>query len=260
MAREIFYTYSASAEPPDPTDASTKYIAPLAYSNGYYKAIAKEGNTLSAITNVNFGTAPTDYFYYFPFYSGSLTDSSINGNVLTNNGAIQSVGVKGDANGAYFFDGSNDYMLTPISTTAYMTNDFTLNMWVKQDGSNSIKGLFQWADSLTSGSPALLLQITNSEMSIYANGTYIRTNIDIPENEWFMLTIVRVVSGGHFIVYINGILTADIYPWTLSNTGNNIYFGNGYSGYCKCELDNLRLHDRALSDIEITQVYNYEKP
>jgi hypothetical protein len=53
--REIFYEYSASAVPPDPTVNSPKYVAPLAYANGYYKAIAKEGNDWSTVTSKSFG-------------------------------------------------------------------------------------------------------------------------------------------------------------------------------------------------------------
>jgi len=55
VSREIFYEYSASAIPPDPDANSTKYTGALPYANGYYKAIAKEGNDWSSVTSKSFG-------------------------------------------------------------------------------------------------------------------------------------------------------------------------------------------------------------
>ena len=72
---------------------------------------------------------------YWPF-SGNANDASSNGNNGTVNGASLTTDRNGNANSAYSYDGVNDYIQVPHSSSISITGDITMSAWVKTNGSN----------------------------------------------------------------------------------------------------------------------------
>ena len=117
------------------------------YANlrGYWKFDEGTGTTTSdASGNGNNGTlvngpawisssAPINGLVaYYPFTNGSLNDSSGNGNNATNYGATPTTDRFGNANGAYSFNGTSNYLILPSSSSlTSFTNNITLEAWVK---------------------------------------------------------------------------------------------------------------------------------
>jgi len=65
MAKQIFYTFNASAWPADPTPSDSEYTSPIPYVEGYYKSIVKDGSNYSEITTK----------YYIPWTPSNIITS-----------------------------------------------------------------------------------------------------------------------------------------------------------------------------------------
>ncbi len=173
-------------------------------------------------------------------------DSSGNANNGTAyNGATFSSNSKA---GAYAgsFDGVDDYVSAGIDGTAM--NTLSVEMWIMRKSAGT-KGIFQWANSLSSATPFIYFYDANGTLSMYINGNYmISTNIDL--NNWHHIVLTH--DGSVWRLYKDGVLTG-------SYTGGrawqqyaaNIYFGDGYHGYWNGLIDEVAIYNRALSAEEI---------
>ena len=73
---------------------------------------------------------------YYPF-NGNADDESGNGNNGTVNGATLTTGRNGNTDGAYNFDGTDDYINAgDRDDFDFGTSDFSFSLWVKPQGEN----------------------------------------------------------------------------------------------------------------------------
>jgi hypothetical protein len=257
MSRQIFYEYSASAIPHDPDENSPEYTEPLLYTTGYYKAVAKEGNTLSSVTSANFGVSPTDYIAYYAFNNN--TNDQVSGGSGTNTNATATTGKDGDVNGAYYFDQNAYITLNDSSRFDFGTNDFTISVYVKNAGNTSAYPSIISGKNWSGGGVGLRHGNTgNQKVQFFWNGVgdpWLTSSSDFNDNEWLHIVLLR--SGNDFKIYVNKTLQA-----TGSNTGTiNFNFGgdckvgwgewDGSNGHWNGAIDELKIYDRALSESEI---------
>jgi len=265
--RKIFYTYSATETPADPTINSTEYTGALPYANGYYKAIARDGNVLSTVTSKGFGMAPADYVAYYPF-DGNTNDHSGNGYNLTNNGAILTTGKDGLADTAYDFTGnSTSYFMinsTPIPTTHNMTVCFKLYArgYGSTNPNNSGVGVVVKANDFgyqhdftvnianTNGNKSIQL-ISGNNSGQYKNAEYISNTL--PIDSWFSICIVRNDNSIYF--YIDSVLVyTDSISFIVTDKGMPLTIGRNPSNTIQSfdgKIDELKIFNRALTQDEI---------
>ena len=217
---------------------------------------------------------------YYPF-NGNANDESGNGNNGTVNGATPSPDRKGNANKAYKLDGINDYIQIPYNRNLLPNNDAkTYCFWFK-------------FDSTSTPTSELYIQNGNADYSdgqfrigINASGR-IHTHLhsywgagglntveylnymyySVPnfnKNIFHFLSII--VNNKEVKYFIDGVLVASK-NWTLSykpyDSNYKIEIGryyNSYSGgyteYFNGQIDELRIYDNALNDIEIQALFN----
>lgn len=260
MAREIFYTYSPSGVPADPTANSTKYTAPLAYANGYYKAIAREGGELSTVTSKSFGIAPTDYIAYWSF-DGNTNDATGNYN-LTNNGATATTGKSGLANTAYSFDGVDDYMASPVMSSI-SNNKISIFVRLKMASVVSdTKVLMELSNNYNHGNYFLMAIESGNKISFSNHGTgyNIISTVNGIGTDWIDIVITsdRTLSGiNETAIYVDKLEVGRILSYEdATTTGNysasNIYIGGrGTSSCCQCIIDEIKMYNRLLTQDEI---------
>ena len=186
--------------------------------------------------------------------NGSTTfkDDSINNHTITANGNAQISTVQSKFGGAsMYFDGSGDYLATPVSDTLSLgTSDFTIECWawrLANAPANSV--LLQMSNSAdvysalfgfaASGNFVVYLSSAGSSWDI-ANGQVLGS---IDNETWVHYALTR--EGSTFRTFKNGVQQS---TWTSSasiyQAGNQVRIGAGQS-YASCNyggyIDDLRI-------------------
>ncbi len=78
---------------------------------------------------------PTAGLVAYYTFSGNANDESGNGNDGSVSGAVLTTGRKGDADGAYSFNGGSDYISVADDPTLDLTDGLTISVWIYPEGS-----------------------------------------------------------------------------------------------------------------------------
>jgi hypothetical protein len=207
---------------------------------------------------------------YWPF-CGNANDESGNGNNGAVNGATLVADRFGNPNGAYFFNGTSDFINinnSPIYnfqsnntlSLSYWINASTLSssqlsfiinkqesLGVNQDGWNSnIESFYESSFRIQNGSN------TNS-CTLNSNPSTIGTNTNYH--------IVQIYDNGIASSYLNGVLVNQITCSALIGDNNSeIYIGKPLFSYYNSKgfngvIDDIGIWNRALTQPEITQLF-----
>ena len=169
---------------------------------------------------------------------------------------VNGVGFTSANNGAFTFDGSNDYINFGNSSSAQQSSG-TLSAWAK---ASSPGGGYR---GIIAKQGAYGLFYTDSVLVAYdwAADAPRSTGINIADNTWknVVLTYQSGVSNGTRI-YINGVsvLTTTI---TILNQINNLFGGaEANASQCAaCSVSSFNMYNRVLTAQEILQNYNATK-
>ena len=208
---------------------------------------------------------------WWPF-SGNANDQSGNGNNGSVNGATLISDRFGITNKAYNFDGINDYIDLKYLDTLNNLTSLTLSVWCKSSSNNSLLG--HWNSTFNpTGAVGLNLNIS-ADNKIYIDmvaGQAYNGNIQIDTSIWNLICISydgkQTTNQDKIKLYLNGQLIAvnfngNSVPNQLGNKANSTFFGargigpGGVGAYNNGVLDDIGLWDRALTQQEITNLYN----
>jgi gliding motility-associated-like protein len=203
----------------------------------------------------------------YPF-NGNANDESGHGNNGVVTGATLTSDRNGNANKAYYFNGTSDYILAPNSSSLQPTSTLSVCAWVKPDvnanqwtpvlskrytpssdpwNSYSIDGGAannqKWLFSVSKGTAGSQLSAITTQAANYTSWTF----------------LVGTYDGVSQKFYVNGVLDK-----TISSTGNigystmGFYIGNNneLSQWFKGKIDDVRIYNRALSACEVFTLYN----
>jgi hypothetical protein len=198
---------------------------------------------------------------YWPF-NGNANDESGNGNNGTVNGATLTTDRFGNANKAYSFNGVNNSISSTNNNIPNQT--ISVSVWVFQFSSfgdieficlgnqNSTK----WGTIASNNNLYF-----NNGRGCSGNGGNILNTTQILIGEWIHFVYVSSGVGGISQIYKNGILvgqnTNSISVGSCST--QNLYFGvDIFSSpeYINGKLDDIGIWNRALTQQEITALYN----
>jgi len=190
------------------------------------------------------------------------TDISGNGY----NGTMVNGPVFGTASGGQItFDGVNDYVDTGLQYSLTSSTNFTIGIWFKGFGRASNNDILVLSYSGTPVGWAIYQSNTGKFMCFSRDNnnvetTYINSTTSTNTNQWFYGVYKK--SGNQFSLYINGVLEATTNV-NLSNIsissgmriGNHINQSQPYLG----SIGNVKVYNRDLTDVEITQNFNATK-
>jgi hypothetical protein len=214
------------------------------------------GLTMKAQVNLQQGLVA-----YYPF-NGNANDESGNGNNGTVNGATLTTNRYGSVNSAYYFNGINNSILIPNSSSINITsNTITLCAWVNWSG-NTSSALYIM--DKYSGNYNLALNgnanIGGTGRIIFVTCAGVNTVVTanpISANTWHF--IVGVYNGSTMKIYLDGNQIAS------ANQSGNIPSGGDLSIGCykNCsstfsfsgQLDDIRIYNRAINEQEIQSLY-----
>jgi uncharacterized protein (TIGR02145 family) len=232
--------------------------------------------TLMLLSNISFSQSvpsyvPTNGLVGWWGFNGNAQDGSGNGNHGTVNGATLTTDRFGNQNGAFDFDGVNDFINVADHPDLRLVNtNFTLSTWYKvhsfglpdrifiskTDGPGSTNKWILMKVAVVNGGPAA---------SFHTNG--ILGNFHLmgasPENsDWHQL-IVRN-NGGVFELFEDAVLIATSSTIQMQSSNLDIRIGgdeiNGGGHWHFGKLDDIGIWNRALTQQEITNLYNSQLP
>ena len=218
----------------------------------------------------------TDLIGYWNLNNNSL-DSSGNGNDGTNNGGIQNV--TGVVNGAYGFDGVDDYVEVgdiDISPFDGSSSEMTLSTWIKLNNiSSENRFIISKYDSSAATNYMTFNFYTSSGKfgtSIYENTLddaidAITNNTVFAEDIWYHIVAVINLSDQNIDLYVDGLEEASTI--TIVNTPPTVFANNhipvrigvtrnagGWAGYFNGSIDEVAIYNRSLSEEEINKEYH----
>ncbi len=187
-------------------------------------------------------------------YTGSGTSwvdlSGNDNNVTLTNGPVF------NTNGYFEFDGINDYGYNG-STSLEITNNVTINAWIRHDGSGDNNGNYM-AQSRNQG---YRMRRQGSSFWIYASGNSVTSPTGaIYDNIWYMVT--GVFSSAGLRAYINSKLVAsNTTPYASTVFGDGLYIGAYYTGLEKFggDISSCKVYDLALTAAQVAQNFNAQK-
>lgn len=193
---------------------------------------------------------------------GNAKDDTIYNNHGTIYGAISTIDRHGQANSAYDFDGTDDYIEGVNNNLTDWPDGITVSVWVKSDTAN-------WNDTgmLVSKRSSFILHPNSGSKTI----RFYRSN----GGAWSSVAYtssVDLTQWNHYVgtydnstlkLYENGELkNSKSVTGTIDSDTGNVFFGrdDGLSRYLDGQLDDIRIYDRALSSNDISKLYDSYDP
>ena len=236
-------------------------------SNGPHTVAARArdaaGNTQTSsigVTVSNTQTTGLALGYSFDEVTGTTAnDSSGNGNTATLNNGV--AWVPGKYGSAVSFDGANDYLSIPNSTSTYISGTaLTFSLWINPQplsgGDSVILGKF-WNATWTAPNYQYGLELDAGTTPHFYVGTTggllgCQMGSPLPMSQWSALAVV--FNGTQVQFYLNGALVST-QPLSASITarGNAINVGaDARPGqFYKGAMDDLRIYKRVLAQNEV---------
>ena len=191
-------------------------------------------------------------------YSGSGNNGQLGGGTAAN----APTWTTGKIGGAYNFDGVDDYVNVPDSSSIDFSGPQTISLWIK---TNSIASNMRILSNEPSGYASTITVILYSGVPYYRRGNGINAEwsgsavTDIRDNKWHH--VVGIDTGAKFIIYVDDVKEYDSIPSgysTPATTAQSLHIGNiGYDNTFPFNgtIDEVRIYNRALSASEVYQLY-----
>jgi len=236
---------------------------------GYWYGMPKEG---SGGSGGNGDPKPPEFLKqslvaYYPF-NGNAKDESNNSNDFTVKGATLTKDRHGKTDRAYAFDGVNAYMEAPNHASLQLTQ-YSLSAWVSVNTpKEERRGRFILIKDKHIGE--------NYSLTSHSDGVTSRFYYDddgrglssvgaqepLPRGTHFM--VVGTKDNESMKIYIDGKLENELetqYVPDIDQQPLFLGYDGGYS-YKKFHgtIDDVRIYNRALSEAEVKELYEFEKP
>ena len=196
---------------------------------------------------------------YYPF-CGNAKDGSGNSNNGTVNGATLTTDRFGNTNTAYSFNGTDNY----ISTNPLTLKSFSLSAWIYNTSVNPLN-----LNSIISNLNAIpyegiefrvdddsTLQLVCGLATDWSHST---TTFKLLDNTWY--NVIATSDNSNVKIYVNSQQIASYSISNFTNNTSNLLFGTrnpfaSNGGWYTGKIDDIGIWNRALSQVEISNLYN----
>jgi Concanavalin A-like lectin/glucanases superfamily/IPT/TIG domain len=239
-------------------------------------------NTVTATSANNFEVLkdiPRNGLIAFYPFNGNANDASGNNLNGTLNGPLSTANRFGTTDKAYNFNGTSDFISMGNPPLLQISNTITLSGWINIDaykagnspmyiltkiffdpnqGGNPTKGYSVYQDFTGGGTPTPTLGVTGFSSLGLTLSNFVGSTIST--GTWIHFTLI--IDGKSWKFYQNGVFT---HGTTAVSTVNILDDGSlgelvigKYSGgfFFDGNIDDIAIYNRALSDAEVTQLYN----
>lgn len=198
------------------------------------------------------------------FADSTAYDGNINGTTVQPVGGITDFEYNEDS-GLSSFNGSNDYISLPkfdyVNTGT--SNEFTYTVWVNWNNLSSDSWIIGDEQSQNNG---VMIQYKNdiNEITNYNTSSYISTGYTPKTDSWEFYTMLQKSDGLYFSSNVNNL--SKFSSHTNSDVSEFISIGafgvatNSEGRYLDGKIDDIRIYNKALTQSEVTDIYNETKP
>ncbi len=205
---------------------------------------------------------------WWPF-NGNANDESGNGNNGTVNGATLTSDRNSINNTCYSFDGVSNYIKITDNNLMDFSNKYSISTWVNLTSTPSSQfSVVSKERQLDGTGISMIIDNTGKITQAFNNGSnYVTTGLkSLSNSTWY--NIVFTFDGSTANIYVNGVLDkSNVFSQSLINTTFDWFIGKefttsggGNSGYTnryfKGNIDDIGMWNRALTQQEITALYN----
>jgi hypothetical protein len=222
-------------------------------------------------SKVRFSKASLIAYYPFDGNAHDLSDNAYHGFI---HGAVPAPGRNNERNGAYLFNGYNNYIQLPSYVALNTDRCFSIEAWicndsVTTDGKYNDNAIFGQTDGrLGSDYPIILLEIKNDNSvraairGIDNPPLNVVSETKIEDNQWYHIVMVRDSHTNDLAVYINGELANKSDLQITGNTVSNDFVAIGgyfddllavYHFFCG-RIDLVRIWNISLTEKEIVHL------
>jgi hypothetical protein len=239
----------------------TYYFAVTAYDQNGGRESAYSNVVSKTISGSSPPPATTPLVAAYGFDEGSgtgVTDTSRNANRGTISGATWTQGRFGEA---LAFDGINDYVAIPDSTSLDITGELTLEAWIYP---RVLSGYRVIIDKTTTGAPSNYYLATLGDevnFGFYSGSVWhahTTNNANLALNRWYHVAAVYNDAQNTVEIYLDGarVLSA-AETGSLVTNNETLRIGVGYQGEeFNGSIDEVRIYNQALSASEIRDDMN----
>jgi hypothetical protein len=203
------------------------------------------------------GTPGPDGITYYPFSEGTGTTTadeagSHDGTLV--NGPTWTTGINGNA-----LQFNNSYVDTGASLVDTEVNNYTVAAWVRLDSLGGFQTAVSQDGNVNSG---YFLQYSGADNRFAFSFVGVRALAPAPPTpgQWYHLAGVRDTGTGTLKLYVNGALAGTATSCVgAAAPGNTVIgrakFNGGQVDFWRGAIDQVHVYDRALTDTEVTQLY-----
>jgi hypothetical protein len=169
-------------------------------------------------------------------------------------GATYAQGIVGKA---FSFDGTDDYVEIPHSSSLDITGAITIDAWIYRN-SSAHTGLLNKGAIGTNGVYDLALYQNKFYFRINGAALNMPSNADIPVNAWTHIAGTYDSATSTAKIYINGVLdNTQSYSGTINTDTNPLHIGlyGSPNLFFSGKIDELEIFNRALTQTEIQAIY-----
>lgn len=194
---------------------------------------------------------------YYPF-NANANDESGNSNNLTISEATLTTDRFGNANRAYSFNGTSSYLLSKSNISISGSAARTISIWVYPQTFSGAASVCGWGNINYQGGISCIKLLGSS---VVFNGHYadLTASDTVSLTEWFHISFTYDGAVGK--IFVNGKLCGSKnLPLNTSQTTFSVGYDFGghppdWNQYFKGRSDDIRIYNRALSEIEIRSLY-----
>ncbi|NIP31091.1 MAG: hypothetical protein GTN59_11165 [Candidatus Dadabacteria bacterium] len=169
---------------------------------------------------------------------------------------------QGKVGGAYYFDGSSEYITLSLPSVFYdiPNNDFTICLWSKSDNASVDNSIALMASENTQNFVKMFQFGGEIHFGVSSEGTKraVRSE-NLSSNTWYHIAAVWSASEKKLLVYIDGIEHSETgyRQFALGSGAGLLELGHGTasSKFWKGYMDELEIYDRVLTKEQIYQIY-----
>lgn len=203
----------------------------------------------------------------------TLADSSQNNNTGTavlwggGNTSTDSAHVQGKFANGFSFDGGDDYVNRPDTSSLSITGSFTAGAWVNPSGFSSQRAIIAKDASGSNRSFYIAILATGAVRALVSSDgstiTFRDSIATLSSGSWQHVMMVYNSTTATLDIYINGQLSNGALTGTVPSSifdGNadiNIGEDANLSQFFLGTMDEARIYNRALSPVEVRQLYNF---
>jgi hypothetical protein len=147
-------------------------------------------------------------------------------------------------------NGSNQYVDHGNDASLQLTSEFTIGCYFKTPVIGTTQSLMgKWASNL-----GYTMYLFSSQIWSQANGVGISNGVVLSSNTQYHF--VASFDGSTLKIYIDGVLANSLAHTGLTDSGTNLLVGTVTTSYCNGSMATPFVCDRALSDPEVSSIYN----